>query len=730
MSALSPYDERVTGRDDSERSEVRRDEPRAAADQRTGDWRNDLSGSAAGNVLQGRDFSGPITFFSTAPNRPPIPRQLKLAPRVYVDRAEEHAHLSRLLDEDAGPLLVLLTGLGGVGKSTTGTKWLHEVAGRFPDGQLYGDLGGGRPGVGRSATDVLKAWLIALGVAPEAVPATEAERRAEYRSRTADRRIAVLVDDAESAGQVSSLRPTSPDSVMVVTSHRRLGGLVAARDAVPLPLRPLDPEYGVALLERLLGEDRVAAEPAAALRLADLCDGLPMALRTAAYLWGTGRWPTVGELVEDLSDERTRWELMRMDGEPSVSAAFELTYDGLPEEARQLLLDLGAHPGPEFGSELVEHLDGRRELAALVGAGFVTDDTEKRPHRWRLHSLAHHYARTKAEADRARRDATERGIVDWYLRRATAADRTRSGRWRISTVGLDEALFPDADAAAAWFDAEHATLRAAVDVAAERGWHDTVWQLCEALWGLYFHTNDFTDWLHTHEQGVAAAVASGNQSAEARIRLQLGFAYYNQGDFDQALTEFTGARPAAEQSGRANVLAATLESVGLAHLHLHEPEPALAAFEQTRALVEIDPDSGDRAVANIWRHRSTALGEAGRYEQALDGLRTKAIPGYEKVDDAYNVARALTSVGDFLIRSGQPAPAVPELRRALSIFSAVRNQLQAAEAFTVLARAYDELNDRTEAEACLVEAESVYARLGSGHVRDVRARLAEIRARS
>src|SRR5882672_10375687 len=242
MSALPPYDDTVTTRD-------------AASE----GWHNDVSGSVGGPLLQGRDFSGPITVYGGAARPASAPRQLGPATRIYADRIAEHARLTGLLDEETGPLLVLLTGLGGVGKTTTGTQWLHEVAARFPDGQLYGDLGGGRPGVGRSAADVLKSWLVALGVAPEAVPAAESERMAEYRSRTADRRIAVLVDDAESAGQVRSLRPASPGSVMVVTSHRRLGGLVSGSDAVPVALPMLEPEYGVALLGMLLGKESVAA---------------------------------------------------------------------------------------------------------------------------------------------------------------------------------------------------------------------------------------------------------------------------------------------------------------------------------------------------------------------------------------------------------------------------------------------------------------------------------------
>jgi hypothetical protein len=71
----------------------------------------------------------------------PLPRQLPAGPARLIDRAGELSLLDGLLTgAGRGPLLVVITGAPGMGKSAVALWWLHAHDGEFPDGQLHADL--------------------------------------------------------------------------------------------------------------------------------------------------------------------------------------------------------------------------------------------------------------------------------------------------------------------------------------------------------------------------------------------------------------------------------------------------------------------------------------------------------------------------------------------------------------------------------------------------------------
>ncbi|WP_163505989.1 AfsR/SARP family transcriptional regulator [Fodinicola acaciae] len=379
---------------------------------------------------------------------PPTPAELPAAPATFTGRLAE---LSAL---EASMPAALVTGVPGVGKTALALHWSHRVADRFPDGQLYVDLRGHDEPLTASAA--LGRLLPRLGVAAGRVPADTDERCALFRSTVRERRLLIVLDNAVSAEQVRPLVPAGPGCAVVVTARRRLAGLVADGFRF-VPLGVLTDDETIALLSDVIGADRIAAEPAAARRLARLCDRLPLAVRIAAAKLATRPAWTLAELAERLTGEHGRLDQLHGD-DWHVRASFELSYRDLPPRLRTAfrrlgLLDAPAGVAPWTLAALLDtDADDAEELAErLVDAQLIQPlgtDAAGQP-RYRFHDLIRLYAAERAEIEEppAELTAAVRRAYERLVRGLSSgpADWLRSERHTVAAAmadatgrGLDE----------------------------------------------------------------------------------------------------------------------------------------------------------------------------------------------------------------------------------------------------------------------------------------------------
>src|SRR5215207_4778221 len=198
-------------------------------------------------VATGQQRPGPTT--PTAP--PAIPHEL---PADIPDFTGHEAKLERLLAAltpagNASPTVVAVHGVGGVGKSALAIHAAHQLAPRFPDGQLYLNLQGASAGLrALDPVDALARLLRALGFEGRDIPVEVEEAAARFRSRVAGRRILLVLDNAVSAGQVRHLLPASPTCAVLITSRQVLATLDGAGH---VHLDVLPAEQAVHLLGRL-----------------------------------------------------------------------------------------------------------------------------------------------------------------------------------------------------------------------------------------------------------------------------------------------------------------------------------------------------------------------------------------------------------------------------------------------------------------------------------------------
>ncbi|GAA3387633.1 AfsR/SARP family transcriptional regulator [Streptomyces roseoviridis] len=626
------------------------------------------SGDAASAAGHEDGTAGPA---APAPPALPAPDLLPRTPRGFLGRERELAALDAAVDTAR---VALVTGPAGVGKTALALQWAHRRAGDFPDGVLYADLRGFSADDGLDALDVLREFLPALGVPPRRIPESPTAAAALYRSLTEDRALLVVLDNVRGADRARPLLPAGAHSATVVTSRLRLGGLVVSELARPVPLGVLGLDESAALLAAAVGTDRVAAEPAAARRLAELCDGLPLALRvTAAQLAARPHW-RLADLADELADEQRRLALLSVGGAEEdaegagVAAALRLTVQGLPAEAARLFRQMGVAPGTDLDRHAAAALlDGTPAVAAealdrLCDAHLLS---EYAPGRHTVHDLVRLYARS-LEPDE---DALLR-LLDHYTLTAMAAARAaepddlpccaappdaRTPRTAVRFAGRDAALL--------WYAAERDNLAAAVAAARAAGHHDRAWRLAVLQWP-YILWNSHDGWVPLLEDAVDSAARVDDPDAESRARALLGWLLTQDGRLAEALVHLRLAPALAARAGERSSEATALVNLAVALDRTGVTEESLAHTARAAELVRGSGDVMTELLALEHRARQLlAVGDprgalaCAREGLALDGDTVNGLVGIRQ-------SELTATAGAALLDLGRPAEARATLTRA------------------------------------------------------------------
>jgi tetratricopeptide (TPR) repeat protein len=693
---------------------------------------------------------------------------LRTLPRDIASFTGRSCELDRLAAAVCGAAggvfgIYAVDGMAGIGKTAFAVHAAHQLAARFPDGQillrLHAHTTGQRP---VDPAEALATLLLTTGVAPQQIPPGLETRAGLWRGHMAGKKMLLVLDDAVGSDQVRPLLPGAADCLVLVTSRRRL---TALEEAAPISLDTLPPGEAAELFVRLAARPGLQRGHRTVAEVTRLCGYLPLAIRlVAAGICHHPSW-TVTDLAAELATARDRLAAMQAE-DVSVAAAFDLSYQDLATGQQRMFRRLGLHPGTDIDAYAAAALDGadlpaaRRRLGELYDHNLIGEPTRGR---YRLHDLLREHARALAAADdAAENQAAVARLLDYYLH--TAVTASRHAAWRTSVGGPPLPGHPPAwtpelrteEQAITWLAAEHSNLHACVDYATAHA------RLAHAI-GIPVAITDFLHsqghWREAVTLGQAALAAArtiGDRLGQAWALTQLGIVQERTGDYPAAAASLTRALQLFHDLGDRRGQACAVNQLGIVHWLTGDYPAAIASLTQALQLFR---DLGDRqgqawvlnklgvvqrrtgdypsATASLTQalqlfcELSDRRGQAwtlddlgvvqqltGDYPSATASL-IQALQLYRDLGDRHGQARASINLGEFLSLSSAHRQALSYFAQALSIARDINAPVQEARALEATGRCHIRDGNHGKGAMHLRQALALYRRIGAPEVQRV-----------
>ncbi|MGC4941451.1 tetratricopeptide repeat protein [Kribbella sp. DT2] len=633
------------------------------------------------------------------------PQPVAAVNAVFSGRTEQLSRLTELLTggtPQAGvPTVVTIRGMAGVGKTALALQVAAAVSPRYPDGTLSVNLRGFGPGTPLGPLQAIGRLLRRTGVPAEAVPDNVPEAAAALRTRLADRRVLLLLDNARDIVQVADLLPAAADSAVLITSRNTLTTMSAN---LHLQLDPLDATESADLLVDVAGADRLADS---AERIAELCGHLPLALSIAAAWLVAHPSTSADELVRRLDNEAHRLDHLGADDrdvrtslshsidqlvrsslvtDHHVAEAFTLlgltdAEDFTPDSAAPLLDLAAAKAGP-----LLERLTDLHLLESSV------------PGRYQFHDLVRSYARERAQTLPSRiRDAALDRSLEFHLAIAwRSVELSEPGSARLAWPGRPATpvspTFTNGDEALSWIDTELSNMLALVDQlsrVAKRG--EQLAGLVIGLYAYFTKRGNLADWLPAIDRvatGDPADWTLGQLHADAAIALA------ELARYDESAERFSLARAHFEAAGSLRGVSMATNNNARLLIRMHRYEEALPLVE--RALATNLSLGDERAIGTNYATLSEihlALGRPAAAEAAGDAAQEHL----RAAGDTDGVANARIESAWARVIDGRPASAIADVHQSIEELKQLGHRKNVSDAHYVLGLTYRDLRDHEQA---------------------------------
>jgi DNA-binding SARP family transcriptional activator/tetratricopeptide (TPR) repeat protein len=645
--------------------------------------------------------------------REPGPDTLPPETVELVGRSEELELLTA--EHGDAPLIGVIEGMPGVGKTALAVHAARVVAGRYPDGMFYLNFhthDPGRPSL--DAAEALHRLLRMMIAATTAIPDAIGERAALWRAQLSRRRAVVILDDAAGHDQIRPLLPVAGRCLILITTRRRLPDIAGAR---ALTLDVLPAEDAITLFRSMAGKgiSHNDAEVATAVRL---CGWLPLAIQLTAGRLARDYPPRLADLVEELSQSAARLGGPGTAG-PELMSAFDLSYRALEPDHQRFFRRLGVSPCAHVSLQAAAALDGgtlaeaEKALAALLDHHLLARAPAGQ---FRFQDLIRGFAAVRAEREDPepeRRQAVGR-LLDYYLYAADKADRVLLPFRRRMPVSVGQlpaaspALGTQEDAAG-WLESEWRNILQAAQHAGRHEWKRKCADLIHVLAGFVEIRAYWDEAIAAHTLALRACRDLADPARIAQAALELSEVSQQTGRHEATLPLAEDAaaiyRSLADGRGEAEAL----DQMGMAHQRAARSREALAYFHEARILYRDTADQ--RGVANTLSHSGIACWHLGRYPEAMGHLRD-ALSLYCDIKDRRGEAKTLNNLGKMQLYLGYHRDALNCYQKSLEIFSEVGGAQNEAILYHNIGSVHDYKGSYEEGLAAYRRALAIYRDIG------------------
>ncbi|MGI0493294.1 tetratricopeptide repeat protein [Alkalinema pantanalense CENA528] len=267
---------------------------------------------------------------------------------TFTGRNEELRKLEELLLTSQSTKVCSIAGLageGGIGKSALAYHFATIHKDDFPDGVI------GLRVDGKDVNTIAREFARCCG--GEIDLDDKRDAAAIMQEVFAPRRMLLIFDNAEDAS-IRSLRPGGKTcAVIITTRNRALSNSLDISEQGKINLSPLSDPDSLRLLEKLIGKERVAAEPEAVSDLIQLAGHLPLALQIIGSALTSNKGRSLTDYAASLMEERRRLTRLRIRGDDhfDLRACFSLSLKQLQSEEVNFFACLSVCAGDGFSRQ-------------------------------------------------------------------------------------------------------------------------------------------------------------------------------------------------------------------------------------------------------------------------------------------------------------------------------------------------------------------------------------------
>jgi tetratricopeptide (TPR) repeat protein len=608
------------------------------------------------------DYNTVNQYIQSQPAQP-TPYMLPQDIGDFTGREDYIAQIEATLDRGK---IAAIAGIPGVGKSALAIRVAYRLKERYPDAQLYVNLYGQDPRSALETKTVLIRFLTALTGRDESQLATDLEGlKGQYRSILATKQALVILDNARDEAQIMDLLPSNPKCAVVVTSRSRLTGLpgTGSIDLEPMAVG-INGELGEAelLFQAILQDgNRVNAELPAAREIVNLCGRLPIAIRITAATLDRQIWArkSLQAYAKEIAESNRLSKLENenvekaIPGQGSVRASFNLSYQGLAEEDRQLFRWAGGLPGLNFGlAVLAAAMEWEKsQIEAGLNRLLEAQVLELRGEdRFGWHDLMRLFAKEQLN-DTERETVLNRGLT-WYCQQANFWNnglnpvrcRQLAQQWAAQTERSTEDLEKVLPMMAInWFARQQTNWVDVVRDLTQIPRPDEAIALAANLAPFFGVRSMWGDWVTTHEMVKDCAQQAGNLAGVAQTLVNLGIVYRNQGKWDEAIACFEQSLETKRQLEDEHGVAQTLNNLGNVYQCQSKWDEAISCYEKSLETKRRLED--EHGVAQTLVNLGIVYQYQSKWDETIACLE-QSLETFRQLGDEHSVAQTLNNLGN------------------------------------------------------------------------------------